>query len=76
MIDYSEHISDVKEALEKVFRSLGVENYAGKRSFAAYVDVTIEGMWERVKLGGQVPCRSIWDGARGRLAAVMVYDSL
>ncbi|KAL2072553.1 hypothetical protein VTL71DRAFT_11896 [Oculimacula yallundae] len=75
MLECAPDLSAVTEKLEKALSSIGVEERAGKGSFAAYVDVSIAGLWEQGRFGGGVPCRSIWDSEGRRLACVLLFNS-
>lgn len=74
MVGYPQTAEDFERTLESAFSAMGMGMGMVEKSFAAYVDVSVEGGGSMRKLGGEVPCRSIWDGEGERLAAVLVFD--
>ncbi|KAK0119187.1 hypothetical protein ONS96_012251 [Cadophora gregata f. sp. sojae] len=72
-LSHNSSLSSLATTLEVALSSLGAEKGSQKASSAAWVDVSIPGLWEQGDFGGAVPCRSIWDREGRRVAAVMVF---
>ena len=75
-IPYNEHNAisqNIREALE----AAGLDPNA--HGVASWLDVLIEGVGlalDSKRCGAVVPCRSLWNAAGMRLAAVLVFESL
>lgn len=76
MLAYSPTLPSINEKLEDIFSPLGGVEGMQAESSAAYVDVSIPGLWEQGRFGGAVPCRGIWDGDGRRIACVVLFDDI
>jgi diphthine-ammonia ligase len=75
MIDDSESVSGFQSKLEKALKVLGPVSEVGKWICTSYLNVSIPGMWVAGNFGSKIPCRSMWNAAGKRLAAVMILDT-
>ncbi|KAH9221636.1 hypothetical protein DL95DRAFT_355690 [Leptodontidium sp. 2 PMI_412] len=76
MLAYSPTLPSINEKLEDIFSPLGGVEGMQAESSAAYVDVSIPGLWEQGRFGGAVPCRGIWDGDGRRVSCVVLFDDM
>jgi hypothetical protein len=87
-IYYREDIKDLAKSIEEILCEIETPKEAKVRktspgyyhSHTAYLDATIEGLWNAESYAGIIPCRSLWRvevrlGKVERLAAVLVFQS-
>ena len=76
MISYVESQELIGRRLEEALESVDME--AGASACASWLDLSIPDMGVVLavkRLGGVVPCRSLWDVNGKRLAAVLVFHA-
>jgi len=75
MIDFAKDASSFGKKLEGALKSLGLDSTVRELGCATYLDVSIAGISTLREYEGLVPCRSIWDIAGRRLAAVVLLGT-
>lgn len=76
MIPYVEGQDVIGRRLTEALESVGMK--AGASACASWLDLSIPDVGEALvinRLGGVVPCRSLWDANGKKLAAVLVFDT-
>ncbi|CZT42709.1 related to ATP-binding domain-containing protein 4 [Rhynchosporium secalis] len=76
MLKYVSDISALTAKSKDALASIGIKAGTREVSFAAYIDVSIAGLWEQETVGGAVPCRSIWDSEGRRMSCVLLFNNL
>jgi hypothetical protein len=76
MICHSKDCDEVSNRFKEALRAVNMENdsYAS----ASWLNLSISGIGKALdvkRLGGIVPCRSLWGKVGNALAAVLVFDS-
>ena len=75
VIDYSEDFSEFQKRLKEALKVLGPELEVRELIHTSYLDVSIQGIWDAGRFDGIIPCRSMWDASRKRLAALLILDT-
>lgn len=74
-IGYASIISDLRKSVDEALVFLGRDPQACGLITSSYLDNTVGWVADMCEFGGMVPCRSIWDGEGGRLAALLILDN-
>ena len=77
MIPYIENSEEIGRRVEEALEAVGIG--PGASTNASWLDLSITDIGRALtvrRLGGVVPCRSLWDINGMRLAVVLVFDTI
>jgi hypothetical protein len=77
LIPYIENSEEICSGVEEALETVGIE--PGASANASWLDLSIMDIGRALavrRLGGVVPCRSLWDVSGRRLAVVLVFDTI